>query len=145
MYQGTNEVERILMKKIGDLFWTQLSMWECLAKENVSAYSKDGFHYELQVTTSTQVDNRWKAKNLTWAELSKAGIDLITLIPEPTHNWNRVMVFRISTKILYYLICFEYITVDDSVLKFKNIVIFTYANVFFNCFFINYNITLMIN
>ena len=79
------------MKKLGDLYWTQLSMWDFSLKENVDTFSTDGFHYELQVAIEAQVDNRWKAKNLTWDELSKAGIDLIKLIPEPNHNWNRVM------------------------------------------------------
>jgi hypothetical protein len=79
------------MKKIGDLYWSQLSMWDCSKKENVDVYSEKGFHYELHVTTGEQVDNRWEAKNLTWSELSDAEIDLTTLVPESGHNWSRVM------------------------------------------------------
>jgi hypothetical protein len=78
------------MKKLGDLYWAQLSMWNFSKKENVDAFSKDGFHYELQITTGEQVDNRWKAKNLTWKELTDFEIDLITLMPE-----GRIMGYKI--------------------------------------------------
>ena len=66
-------------------------MWDFSKKENVDTYSDKGFHYELHVTIGDQVGNRWKAKNLTWDELSGADIDLITLIPESGENWSRVM------------------------------------------------------
>jgi hypothetical protein len=70
------------MKKLGDLYWQQLSMWDYSKKENVDTFTKEGFHYELYVTTKAKVDSRWKAKNLTWSELTDSEIDLIILIPE---------------------------------------------------------------
>ena len=79
------------LKKKGDLYWSQLSMWSFSKKENVDAYSAHGFHYELYVVTQDQINNGWKAKNLTWDELESYQLDLIKFTPLANQNWSRVM------------------------------------------------------
>ena len=77
------------MKKIGDLYWTQLSMWDFSDKDNLDAFSFDGFHFELLLVTDVVSDNQWKVRNVKVNELSTD--ELNKLIPEHGHNWSRVM------------------------------------------------------
>ena len=80
----------INLKKKGDLYWNQLSMWDFSKKENVDAYSAHSFHYELYVVTQDQINNSWKATNLTWDEVEIYQLDLINLTPAAGDNWSRV-------------------------------------------------------
>ena len=66
-------------------------MWDFSKKENVDAYSALSFHYELYVVTQDQINNSWKAINLTWDEVEIYQLDLINLTPVANQNWSRVM------------------------------------------------------
>lgn len=77
------------MKKIGDLYWNQLSMWDFSDKENLDTFSSDGFHFELFLVTDVISDNQWKTRHVKVNELSTD--ELNKLIPEHGHNWSRVM------------------------------------------------------
>ena len=77
------------MKKLGDLYWTQLSMWDFSKKENYDAFCANGFHFELMIVTGVVSDNQWKIRNIKADELPVDEIN--KLIPEFGHNWSRVM------------------------------------------------------
>jgi hypothetical protein len=66
-------------------------MWDRSKKENVDAHSAEGFHYELQVVTREKINEVWKAKAMTWAELGAYNLDLIALTPEAGHTWWNTM------------------------------------------------------
>lgn len=77
------------MKKLGDLYWHQLSMWNCSKKGSVNVYCLNGFHYELLIVTKITSDKGWKIRNVMVDEISKDEIKNLT--PETGHNWSRVM------------------------------------------------------
>ena len=66
-------------KKIGDLYWSQLSMWDFSKKENIDIYNKKGFHYELHLITDIVNKNHYKFRRVKTNELSSDEID--ALIP----------------------------------------------------------------
>lgn len=82
------------MKLKGDLYWQQLSMWDCSKKENFDTFSADGFHFELMITTDVLSENQWKTRNIKVDELPQDEIN--ALIPEFGHNWSRVMGNNLS-------------------------------------------------
>jgi len=76
-------------KKVGDLYWQQLSMWDFSDKENIDVYSNEGFHYELMIIKEVISQNRRKVRNVKVGELTTKQIEM--LIPEKGFNWSRVM------------------------------------------------------
>jgi hypothetical protein len=61
------------MRKIGDLDWHQLSMWDCSPKHCVETYvqsscGKHEFHYYLRRMTEIVSDSGWKVETVTSVE-----------------------------------------------------------------------------
>ena len=77
------------MYKVGDLFWSQISMWDFSDKSNVDMYNDGGFHYELFIITEVISENHYKHRHIKYGEISEEQLSL--LIPEKGHNWFRVM------------------------------------------------------
>ena len=50
--------------KKGDLYWTQLSMWDFSKKDNVDTYNDNGFHYELTLVTEVFSETHRKVRNI---------------------------------------------------------------------------------
>ena len=75
--------------KKGDLYWTQLSMWDFSKKDNVDTYNDNGFHYELTLVTEVFSETHRKVRNIKAGELTDNQID--SLKPLKGHNWYRVM------------------------------------------------------
>lgn len=82
------------MKKVGDLYWSQLSMWDFSKQEHIDKFSPDGFHFELFVVTDVISDTHTKVRNVKVGELSDDEIKYLT--PEKNHNWSRVMGNNVS-------------------------------------------------
>ena len=77
------------MKKIGDLYWSQLSAWDFSDKKNIDAFCANGFHFELMIVTNVVSDNQWKNRKVKIDELPQDKIN--ALIPDNGHNWSKVM------------------------------------------------------
>ncbi len=76
-------------EKTGDLYWRQLSIWDFSEKENIDAYSHNGFHYELMIVTEVISNKRKKVRKVKVGELTAKQVE--KLMPEKGHNWSRVM------------------------------------------------------
>lgn len=51
------------MKKVGDIYWCQLSMWEFASENCIEAYRKHGrmtFHYVLKKVVKETSPNSWR-------------------------------------------------------------------------------------
>jgi hypothetical protein len=77
------------VKNEGDLYWRQLSMWDCSKPENTDVYNSSGFHYELMVIKKVISDNQWTVRNIKCNELTTQQIKSLT--PLEGQNWTRVM------------------------------------------------------
>jgi hypothetical protein len=76
-------------EKVGDLYWSQLSMWDYSKEEDIDVISHNGYHYELLEIVEIISENQKRIRHVNVNELTDEQID--TLIPEKNHNWSRIM------------------------------------------------------
>lgn len=76
-------------RRVGDLYWEQLSMWDRSPTDAVDMYSEDGFHFELRLITEVRSATGWSNRFVMWDELTSEQIE--GLVPQEGHNWSRIM------------------------------------------------------